>query len=70
MLFLIADDDSAVCSTAAMSLAMLFYPQECDELTGPNFVVWTLLNSEMEGSSWAGSGWHSATRRQAAPVAP
>ncbi len=46
MMFLAADDDPAICSTAAMSLAVLFDPQDGDTLAGPRFVVRTLLNHE------------------------
>src|SRR5437899_663396 len=43
MMFLVADEDPAIRSTAAMSLAVLFDPQEGDVLAGPRFVVKTLL---------------------------
>jgi hypothetical protein len=46
MMFLVADEDPAICSTAAMSLAVLFDPQEGDVLAGPRFVVGTFLNQE------------------------
>lgn len=46
MMFLAAEDDPAICSTAAMSLSVLFDPQDGDTLAGPQFVVRTLLNHE------------------------
>jgi len=46
MMFLVADEDPAIRSTAAMSLAVLFDPQEGDVLAGPRFVVKTLLNQQ------------------------
>lgn len=46
MMFLAADDDPFICSTAAMSLAVLYDPQGGDKLAGPRFVVKTLLNQE------------------------
>lgn len=49
MMFLAADVDPAICSTAAMSLAVLFDPQDGDELEGPKFVVHTLLNQKKNG---------------------
>jgi hypothetical protein len=46
MMFLAEDDDPAIRSTAAMSLAVLFDPPAGDVLAGPRFVVKTLLNKE------------------------
>jgi hypothetical protein len=48
MMFLVADDDCAIRSTAAMHLAVLFEPEHGDVLTGAKFVVNTLLNDEKD----------------------
>jgi len=48
MMFLVADEDPAILSTAAMSLAVLFDPKEGDVLAGPRFVVRTLLTREKD----------------------
>jgi hypothetical protein len=46
MMFLAADDNPAVQSSAALSLSVLYDPEDGDELAGPAFVVRTLLNRE------------------------
>lgn len=43
MMFLTADDNFGVCSSAALSLSVLFDPMGKDALAGPSFVVNTLL---------------------------
>jgi hypothetical protein len=48
MMFLAADDNAAVQSSAALSLSVLFDPEEGDELAGPAFVIRTLLNRESD----------------------
>ena len=48
MMFLAVDDDASICSTAAMSLAVLFDSHDGDELAGPTFVVRTLLSRETD----------------------
>jgi hypothetical protein len=48
MMFLAVDDDASICSTAAMSLAVLFDSHDGDELAGPTFVVRTLLSREKD----------------------
>jgi hypothetical protein len=48
MMFVVADDDPAIRSTAAMSLAVQFPPKNGDDLTGPKFVVNTLLTQEKD----------------------
>ena len=47
--FLLADDDGGICSTAAMSLAQLFDPEDGNELAGPEFVLEAILGSRLEG---------------------
>lgn len=58
MMFLAVEDDPAMCSTAAMNLAVLFDPAGQDELAGPRFVVNSLLNrqddSELQGRAIGG----------------
>jgi hypothetical protein len=58
MMFLVADEDPAIRSRAAMSLAVLFDPQEGDVLAGPRFVVRSLLNhakdAEHQGDALCG----------------
>ena len=51
MMFLAVDDNSAVQSSAALSLSVLFDPEDGDELAGPAFVVRTLLNRESDPES-------------------
>lgn len=46
MMFLAADTNAAIRSTAALSLSVLFEPEDGNELAGPEFVVRTLLNQE------------------------
>ena len=50
MVFLFADNEPAVLSTAAMSLAVLFSPEDGDELAGPKYVVQRLLNRKEDGT--------------------
>lgn len=51
MMFLAVDDNPAVQSSAALSLSVLFDPEDGDELAGPAFVVRTLLNRESDPES-------------------
>jgi hypothetical protein len=53
MMFLAADTNAAIRSTAALSLSVLFEPEDGNELAGPEFVVRTLLNQE-DGTSSQG----------------
>ncbi len=48
MMFLVADDNPGIRSTAAMQLAVLFEPKDGDVLTGAKFVVNTLMNQEKD----------------------
>ena len=48
MMFLAGDDNVAVLSSAALSLSVLYDPQDGGELAGPEFVVRTLLNRESD----------------------
>jgi hypothetical protein len=51
MMFLAVDDNPAVQSSAALSLSVLYDPEDGDELAGPAFVVRTLLNRESDPES-------------------
>lgn len=51
MMFLAVDDSPAVQSSAALSLSVLYDPEDGDELAGPAFVVRTLLNRESDPES-------------------
>ena len=51
MMFLAVDDNPAVQSSAALSLSVLFDPEDGNELAGPAFVVRTLLNRESDPES-------------------
>lgn len=53
MMFLAADTHAAIRSSAALSLSVLFEPEDDNELAGPEFVVRTLLNQE-DGTSSQG----------------
>lgn len=44
MMFMAADNDRAVCSSAALSLSVMFDPEGEGPLAGPSFVVRTLVN--------------------------
>ena len=55
MMFLAADPNPGVISSAALSLSVLFDPQGKGELAGPTFVVNTLVNRESDPES-QGSG--------------
>lgn len=46
MVFLAADTNAAIRSTAALSLSVLFAPEEGNELAGPEFVVRNLLSQD------------------------
>jgi hypothetical protein len=46
MMFLVADTDPGIRSSAALSLSVLFDPQDGDELAGPRFVIRTLARHE------------------------
>ena len=48
MMFLAGDDNPAVQSSAALSLSVLFDPEESHELAGPAFVIRTLMNRESD----------------------
>jgi hypothetical protein len=58
MMFLVAENNPGIRSTAAMSFAVLFQPQNDDVLSGPKFVVDHLLRStdksEDQGAALAG----------------
>jgi hypothetical protein len=51
MMFLAVDDNPAMQSSAALSLSVLYDPEDGDELAGPAFVVRTLLNRESDPES-------------------
>ena len=51
MMFLAVDDDPSVQSTAALSLSVLYDPEDGDELAGPAFVISTLLNRQSDPES-------------------
>jgi len=51
MMFLIADTNPGIRSTAAMSLSVLYEPEKDDVLSGPKFVVRTLADREMPSES-------------------
>jgi hypothetical protein len=51
MMFLAVDDNPTVQSSAALSLSVLYDPEDGDELAGPAFVVRTLLNRESDPES-------------------
>jgi len=46
MMFLVGDEDSAVRSSAALSLSVLYDPADGDELAGPRFVIHTLVHHD------------------------
>jgi hypothetical protein len=46
MMFLAADTDPGIRSSAALSLSVLFDPEDGDELAGPRFVIHTLVNHD------------------------
>ena len=46
MMFLAADTDPGIRSSAALSLSVLFAPEDGDELAGPRFVIHTLVNHD------------------------
>ena len=46
MMFLAADTDPGIRSSAALSLSVLFAPEDGDELAGPRFVIRTLVNHD------------------------
>jgi hypothetical protein len=46
MMFLAADTDPGIRSSAALSLSVLFVPEDGDELAGPRFVIHTLVNHD------------------------
>lgn len=46
MMFLAADTDPGIRSSAALSLSVLFDPQGGDELAGPRFVIHTLIHHD------------------------
>jgi hypothetical protein len=46
MMFLVADTNPGIRSSAALSLAVLFDPDDGDELAGPRFVIHTLVNHD------------------------
>ncbi len=46
MMFLAADTDPGIRSSAALSLSVLFDPEDGDELAGPRFVIHTLINHD------------------------
>jgi hypothetical protein len=46
MMFLAADTDPGIRSSAALSLAVLFDPGDEDDLAGPRFVIRTLVNHD------------------------
>lgn len=46
MMFLAADTDPGIRSSAALSLSVLFNPEDGYELAGPRFVIHTLLNHD------------------------
>jgi hypothetical protein len=50
MMFLVVDSSAAIQSTAAMSLAVLYEPEDGDMLSGPKFVVSSLLNQQSSSS--------------------
>ena len=58
MMFLAADNTYAVCSSAALSLSVLFDPKDQGELAGPSFVVNSVVNRNndplTQGASLAG----------------
>ena len=54
MAFLMADTNPGICSSAALSLSVLYQPHEGNPLGGPEFVVRTLLRQK-EGSESQGS---------------
>jgi hypothetical protein len=51
MMFLAGDDNRAVLSSAALSLCVMYDPQDDGELAGPEFVVRTLLSRESDPES-------------------
>jgi hypothetical protein len=51
MMFMAGDDEPAIVSTAAMSLAVLFAPKNGDPLSGPKFVVRTLVNRDSDADT-------------------
>lgn len=46
MMFLAADTNPGIRSSAALSLSVLFDPEDGDELAGPRFVIRTLINHD------------------------
>jgi hypothetical protein len=46
MMFLAADTDPGIRSSAALSLSVLFDPEDGDELAGPRFVIRTLVKHD------------------------
>lgn len=46
MMFLAADTDPGIRSSAALSLSVLFNPDDGDELAGPRFVIHTLVHHD------------------------
>jgi hypothetical protein len=46
MMFLAADTDPGIRSSAALSLSVLFDPEDGDELAGPRFVIHTLVHHD------------------------
>lgn len=54
MIFLAADTDPGIRSSAAPSLSVLFDPGDDDELAGPRFVIHTLVNHD-EGAPGQGA---------------
>lgn len=56
MMFLVAESDASIRSSAAMSLAVLFQPEASDVLSGPKFVVAQLLREDKTEDQGAALG--------------